>query len=202
LLWSYRPKVNCGAGSLVGRTEMSYDDMDEDYEEAVESQPETPAVPLPLPEQVEVKFAVYTRQMQDAILSNVAVQVEKLFHAKVEDSIESAVAALVEQISREHIETAVRASIAEGWTITNEYGEARGKATLKDRISKILEHRDQYSSRGKWAENIVREETEKALKGELKAELDAARAQFRAEVDRVLQAKLAEALRLSLGLGA
>ena len=181
---------------------MSYYGDDYEEDDMPEPEPVTPPVVLPLPAEVTVPITVYATQMQDQIMRQVAAQVTKLFEAKVAESVESAVNDLVNQIAREHIEQAVRDVLAEGWTLTNEYGEGRGKASLKDRISTMLNNHDRYSGRGTFAATIVKEETEKALRGELKDEIEKAKAQLRAEVDGVTRAKLNEALRSALGVGA
>lgn len=181
---------------------MSYDDYDEGEADLAEPVAVAPPVVLPLPEKVDVSFSVYTAQMQDQILRQVAAQVSKLFEAKVAESVETAVSELVETISREQIAEAIRGVLVAGWPTTDEYGGAKGHASLKDRIGKMLNHHDRYSGRGTWADNIVKEETEKALRGDLQKEIDAAKAKLRAEIDNVTRAKLNDALRKALGVDA
>lgn len=180
---------------------MSWDD---DYEEgdtgddpvAVE-----PPVAIQLPEKAEVTVTVYAAQMQTEILRQVAAQVTALFKAEVSKAVTATVAKLVEDISREQIADAIRAILAEGWNITDEYGGPKGKASLKDRLSKMLNQQDRYSSHGAWAERIMREETEKALRGDIQKEIDAAKAKLTNEVDAVIKAKLSEVMRKALGVG-
>lgn len=177
---------------------MSYDDDEQELPDAVEL---TPPVALPLPEKAELSITVYAAQMQAEIVRQIAAQVKALFAATVKETVTSTVATLVEEISREQIAEAIRGVLADGWAITDEYGGAKGRASLKDRLSKMLNQHDRYSGHGAWAERIMREETDKALRGDIQKEIEASKAKLIAEVDAVIKAKLGDVLRKTLGVG-
>lgn len=176
---------------------MSYDDDYEEEDEAVVTEP--PKIE-PRPTDIQVAFTVSADSVEKAILSWVPSLVQKHYTKSVEDTVTSAVHDLVAEIARDEIAAAVKSVLAEGWKRTNEYGEARGVASLKDRISELLNGRDRYGDSAKWVEKVVKEETQAALKGELAKEIEAARVKLRAEVDQVTRAKLNEALRSALGV--
>lgn len=130
-------------------------------------------------------------------------QVEKAVEHAVSDAVSEAVTALVDKIGQARIAKEIERVMAEGWPMTNEYGEARGSSvTIKDRISKLLNSQDRYSGRGTYIEETVKRQVDETLNKTLKADIDAARNKFKAEVDAVLTATIREALAKNLGLKA
>ena len=137
---------------------------------------------------------------EDYIRMAIQGAVEKAIESAVSDAVGQAVDAQVERIGRERVGKEIERVMAEGWAITNEYGEARGTATIKDRISKILNAPDRYSGHGTYIDETVKRQVQETLNKTLKADIDAARNKFKAEVDAVLTATIREALAKNLGL--
>jgi len=149
---------------------------------------------------IPITFNLSHAVTEDYVRAAIQGSVEKAVEHAVADSVEKAVTALVDRIGRERVNKEVERVMAEGWTTTNEYGEARGTATVKDRISKILNAKDSYSNRGSYIDETVKRQVEETLNKTLKADIDAARNKFKAEVDAVLTATIREALAKNLGL--
>lgn len=149
-----------------------------------------------IPVTFNLSHVVVTDYIEQAIQNCVDKAIE---HA-VTDAVGEAVEKLVEKIGRERVGKEIDRVLAEGWVITNEYGEARGSATLKDRISQMLNATDRYSSNGTWLNQRVKEQVNEALHKDLKADIEGARNKFKAEVDAVLTATIREALAKNLGL--
>lgn len=117
--------------------------------------------------------------------------IERLVSQKIDDAVESAVAdavsAAVERIGQKRIAAEIEKTLAEGWQITNEYGESKGtRKTLKDRIGEILNHNDRYGNNRRWLDELVQKRVDETLKTDLKGDIDAAKAKFKSEVDGVL----------------
>lgn len=151
---------------------------------------------------VKVEVVVQTEYIRDQVVSRISERVSERVDAEIETAVQAAVIGQVEKIGRSAIAKAVADVLAEGWPRTDSYGSVSGKATLKDRISELLNGRDRYNSSEKWLQELVKKTTEEYLKGEFKKDIDAAREKLRSEVDGVTRAKLNEALRTALGVGA
>lgn len=183
-----------------------WDDDDLDIEEGDEMTYEPDATPvsdepLPVPD-VAVSFTVPAKTIEREVLGHIGRQIGQAFESFVKTQVAQTVGQMVREIGREHIDAEIRAILAEGWQRTDDYGQARGgRVSLRDRVQEMFHKTDRYESRSMF-EKVIKEELDKALKGELGKELDAARAKIRAEVDQITRAKLNEALKSALGLGA
>jgi hypothetical protein len=180
---------------------MSYDDdYDDDGGDVAESAP-VATDPVNVPD-VAVAFTVSAKQMEQAIKGQVANQVASAFKAFIDKRVSDTVSELVREIGRDQVDAQVRAILAEGWQKTDDYGQARGgRVSLRERVQEMFHKADRYESRSMF-ERVIKEELDKALKGELGKELEAARAKIRSEVDQITRAKLNESLKAALGLGA
>lgn len=152
---------------------------------------------------IPVTFNVSHVVVTDYIKSAIERRVEDAIQHAVDDAVSVAVAGLVDEIGRERISKAIEQVLAEGWQKTNDYGENTGaKIGLKERIGKILGERDRYGSNGTYIDELVKRQVQEALNKDLKADIQAARDKFKAEVDAVLTATIREALAKNLGLKA
>lgn len=153
-----------------------------------------------IPVTFNVSHVVVTDYIQAAIDREVSAAIE---HA-VADAVSEAVSALVEKIGRERVSKAIDQAMSDGWAKTNSYGEplTGTRITVKDRISEILHAKDSYSSRGTYIDETIKRRVDEALSKDLKADIEAARNKFKAEVDAVLTATIREALAKNLGLKA
>jgi hypothetical protein len=150
-----------------------------------------------IPVTFNVSHVVVTDYIKSAIRNEVAKAIERA----VADSVSDAVEAIVEKIGRERVGKEIDRVLAEGWPVTNEYGEAKGtNLTLKDRIGKILNMQDRYGSSQRWLDERVKAQVQETLNKDLKADIQAARDKFKTEVDAVLTATIREALAKNLGL--
>lgn len=156
-----------------------------------------------LEKDIPVTFNLSHVVAEDYIRQAIQGEVAKAVEQAVSDAVGEAVSALVDRIGQERVGKEIQRVMAEGWPMTTEYGEARGpNVTIKDRISKILNAQDRYSQRGAYIDETVKRMVEETLKTTLKADIEAARNKFRAEVDAVLTATIREALAKNLGLKA
>lgn len=105
---------------------------------------------------------------------------------------------------RQRITAAVDEVLATGWVVTDNYGNRKGdNVDLKGRISELLmkQESDGYNSPKRTvAEQIAKKIIEEAFHGSFKAEIERARVALRDQVDTLVQAKLTETLKASLGL--
>jgi hypothetical protein len=116
------------------------------------------------------------------------------------DAIAARVDDRVDEILEETIRPTVERCVADGWTMTDQWGRPQKTLSLQDRVTAWLDEKyDSYRS-GTRLQKIVEDKVNEALSKELAAELTRARDAFRAQVDGVLQAKLGESLRAALGL--
>lgn len=156
-----------------------------------------------LEKDIPVTFNLSHVVAEDYIRQAIQAEVSKAVEQAVSDAVGEAVSALVERIGQERVGKEIQRVMAEGWPVTNEYGEARGSSvTVKDRISKLLNSQDRYSGRGTYIDETVKRMVNETLDKTLKADIDAARNKFKAEVDAVLTATIREALAKNLGLKA
>ncbi len=141
-------------------------------------------------------------RMERMLASFLQQQVSEETQKRIRDTVAKQVDHCVGEITTNLLRAEVEAIVAEGWRETDTYGDATGRTiTLRQRVAKTLDGRDQYS-RERHLDKLFTETLNAALRKELAEELQAARTAFRAKVDAVLNAKLHEALRDSLGLKA
>ena len=134
---------------------------------------------------------------------------EKLLHEKglsetvdrkVDEAIDKAVGTRLEKITDEILRKVVAEIVDEGFQPTDNYGSPIGqKVSLKVRVGQILHEKDRYNNESR-VEKIQKETIEAALRKALGEEIERVRKAFREQVDALLQTKLVESLRTSLGL--
>jgi len=141
------------------------------------------------------------QQIQERVAELLAAQaaekLDEMIASIARETIESKMAAYADKEAR----AAVEEVLAEGWSETNTYGERVGqKLTLKDRVSKhLFSARSNYDRKTR-IDEFFDDTIAKAMREELGAVIKDATTKFRAQVDGVMTAKLAETLRKSLGL--
>lgn len=151
---------------------------------------------------IPITFNLSHAVAEDHIRMAIDREVEKAIETAVADAVGDAVTKLVDRIGQERVGKEIERVMVEGWARTNGYGERTGTATIKDRISEILNQQDCYSGNGRYIDETVKRQVNETLTKTLKADIDAARNKFKAEVDAVLTATIREALAKNLGLKA
>ena len=141
-------------------------------------------------------------QVQGWIDERIGALVTKGLEDKVTDAVESRATALVEELTRERIRKDIDAVLDEGWSKTDQWGNANGpKATLRDRIRGMLDTRaSSYSNEGTFLEKWCKDAVTYQLGKVLEAELVDARKRLKTAFDEVLQAKFSNTIRDALGL--
>jgi hypothetical protein len=128
------------------------------------------------------------------------VRLMKALDAKAEAMVRDA----FDETIRARVTTAVDDVLRQGWVVTDNYGNRKGdNVDLKGRISELLtkQESDGYNQPKRTvAESIAKKLIEEAFHGSFKKELGDARVALRAQVDSLIQAKLAETMRAALGL--
>jgi hypothetical protein len=142
----------------------------------------------------------------DKIAGKVIDQLAGNLESEVREAITEQTTAIVARVAGQQADAIVAAAIdealREGWQRTNLWGEpVGGKITLKERIVAALHSADNYNSGRDFITKFAKDATEKTLREEFKSEIEDARKAFRAAVDEMLNAKLRESLRATLGLG-
>lgn len=122
--------------------------------------------------------------------------------ALLDEQIAAKVSERIKDVTLVELEGEVRNVIAKGWQKTDEFGNPSGSITLSGLVIKILNTKEGDYGRSTRIEKWIQEAIEKALREVFAKEIEAARAAFKAQLDGVLQAKLAETLRAALGLKA
>lgn len=150
---------------------------------------------------VAVSFNLSSVVVTEYIRAAVERCVQGAVDSAVNDAVSEAVQAQVDKIGRDRISKAIEQVLSDGWQKTNDYGENTGaKIGLKERIGKILTDRDRYSGNGVYIDELIKRQVQEALNKDLKADIQAARDRFKAEVDAVLTATIRDALAKNLGL--
>ena len=184
---------------------MSYDyDPPEPTEEELEAH-ETEKAAANSP---KVSITGLTRDDIEAVIrgvvenafGNVRSYARELLPSELTQYMQTAVSEAVTSIGQEMIAEEVRRSLDEGFKETDQWGNLKAHHTLKARINKVLTETGGYNDSRTYVQRVVEEYVKRAVEKEMKDELAAVREQFRKQVDEVLNAKLAEALRQSLGL--
>lgn len=133
--------------------------------------------------------------------SPLAEAMRKLIDQKISALAQEYVRNTLDDTIRARISATVDAVIADGWQQTNSYGEPSGKRiTLKERVSDLLLKAQDRYDRSNWLDKQIKAAAEGVLTKEFKAEIDAAKAKVRAELDAVLTGKVTEALKSAIGL--
>lgn len=151
-----------------------------------------------------VTIQVEPWMVEERIAAAVQQQVEAAVEAHVGEAVREAVTALVDDISRKRVSDEIDKVLAEGWPITNSYGERSGcgSKSLKDRVGEILNARDQYSSNGRFIDKKVTDAVDQAIRKDFAADIKAARESFKTQVDGVLAAVVKKAVGDRLGIKA
>ena len=150
---------------------------------------------------IPVSFQLDQVVVEDYVRGAIQNQVSAAVQSQVEAAVADAINETVQQLGRERIGKAIDAALAEGWPITNQYGERTGSnRSLKDRVGEILSMKDSYHSNKKWLEGIVKTRVDEALNKHFKTDIDAARESFKAQVDGVLTSVIKKAMAENLGL--
>lgn len=130
----------------------------------------------------------------------------------METRIQTRIDQIAEEAIRAHFDEAIKARIvetvdkvlAEGWQVTNQYGEARGpKVDLKARITELLTKPANDGFGGKAVTEIerqVKKAVDEGLAKELGKEVEAAKKSLRAQLDSAVNGKLAEAVKAAMGI--
>lgn len=176
-----------------------YDEPPEPTEEEInlhygvqEAMENNGTVQLALPDWVIEKVVDHAAHLALAGMKDKAKQA-------VQDSVDEAVRAAAGEIVREKVEPIIDAQLKEGWPVTDSYGRPNGRVTVESLVASELTKADNYD-RESWINKQVKAQISKLVDAALKAELDAARAKLRAELDGVLKAKIAETIRDAVGL--
>ena len=153
-----------------------------------------------------VKAEPITVELDEYRLAELAESaIERLVSEKIDAAIEASVAeavgAAVEKIGQKRIAAEIDKTLAEGWPTVNSYGESTGRhKSLKDRIGEILQHKDQYSSRGAYIDEVIKRRVDDTINKDLKADIDAAKQKFKSEVDSVLTGVIKKAVAEHFGI--
>jgi hypothetical protein len=151
---------------------------------------------------MEIKLSDYVEQrVIETIAEAVQTHIQDRIDEAVRGAIKGAIDAEVKRVVAATVRPEVETVLAEGWQPTDQWGESRGeKVTLRQRVNQILSQPEGSYDRTPWIQKVSKEILDGALRAELGKEIEAARKQFRAEVDAVLQAKIRESLASTLGL--
>lgn len=146
---------------------------------------------------VEINEYELKSRIESAIDGHVSAGVDEA----VLQAVTTAVEPLVAKVGLQKISKAVDEVLEEGWQITDEYGQPRtGKVSLKDRVSKILSEKNSYSGSRSWLDELIKKRVDEVVNKDLKADIDAARAKFKAEVDSVLTGVIKKAVAEHFGV--
>lgn len=148
---------------------------------------------------------VDSREVEREHLDNIVrAEVEHLVTNLLKDEIQEQLAPLVAGVVEKVATPQIEKMLNEGWGAFNRYGAVSEKLTLTAVVAKAFEEgsNDYYTNKKapSLPQRVVEAKVTELLDHKFKEELTKATAGFRARVDELLNAKIAEALRLSLGL--
>lgn len=162
---------------------------------------EAPQTAAPEQTAVVVRVTGFSADRVERMVAEQLVeQMREAVREHAQRAVEEALAEQLGTLAKERLAAEIDRVFAEGWTKTGQYGEKVGTATLKDRISDLLNHHDRYNSNRRWLDELVAESVKAHLGGDFKNEIERAQASFRKQVDELLAGKIAEGLRNAFGL--
>ena len=143
-------------------------------------------------------------RLRGAGSTKIALALRSYLDAKIAELAKTLVLEKFDQVIGERVAAAVDAVLAEGWAITDGYGNARGpRLDLKGHISELLQ-RQRDAELGKPRKAIIDTLVEKAvgdfIDRELAVELKAARETLRKQLDVMITGKFTETIKSALGL--
>lgn len=141
---------------------------------------------------------------ENRIVSMVVESLVRRAWKRAEERVADAIAARVDdrvnEILEETIRPTVEKCVADGWTMTDQWGRKEKTLSLQDRVISWLDGQYDSYRKGTRLQKIVEDHVTKAINEDLAGELKRAKDAFREQLDGVLQAKLKESLRDALGL--
>jgi polyribonucleotide nucleotidyltransferase len=133
------------------------------------------------------------------ITRGVVEEIKKEMSRRIAREASSAVEEALLEGVKDHAKRAAEEVLSKGWQVADDYGRNSRTVTVKDRVMEMLAEKPRYDSK-----TPLQRAFDDALSGEVnkmvREEIEKARVAFRAQVDSILQTKLAETLRNSLGL--
>jgi hypothetical protein len=139
-------------------------------------------------------------RVEDWLDQKVGEVVAARLENKAADAIEARVQAIVDELSRERIGKVIDEVLAEGWAVTNNYGESTGKKiTVRERVSGFFNGEDRYRGNsfvGDWLRQSIDRDLKKAVEEEVKTAKEKLRAMF----DEAITGKFAATIREALTL--
>lgn len=133
------------------------------------------------------------------IADRVQQQISEKLEARIEAVIDEVLGGAVSKAVEARIQAAVDEVLSGGFPQRDPYGRELPAKTLRDLVIEQLDTRDTYERKPR-----IPAALDKALNYEIKRIVDeqaaAARETFKAQVDEMVKAKFAEALRKSVGL--
>lgn len=127
-----------------------------------------------------------------------------LLERKIDLLAQTLVRERFDRVVTERIAAAVDVVLDNGWTATDNYGNAKGpRVDLRGHISELL-HDKKSEGYNKpsytLAERLVTDKVSEVFSKELNKEIEAARAALRVQLDGMITTKFAETLKAALGL--
>lgn len=176
-----------------------------DEEGPSEPPPPEPVKELPvMPEKLEVDIRGLGGALLSMVGDQVAEQVNRVLNGEA-NLLRKVVAAEVQRIVSGELEARVRGEVEDvlrnGWKKTDDWGRELKSVTIRDMAIDYVNGKDGSYDRDMRLSKIMKETLEQAIRGELGKEIAAAKEAFKQMLDESLRAKLAEALRVALGLG-
>lgn len=136
--------------------------------------------------------------VEDWLNQKVSEVVATRLENKAADAIEARVQEIVDELSRERIGKVIDEVLAEGWAVTNTFGESTGKkVTVRERVSSFFNAEDRYrgsSFVGDWLRQSIDRDLKKAVDEEVKAAKEKLRKMF----DEAITGKFAATIREAL----
>jgi hypothetical protein len=148
-------------------------------------------------------------QLAERVLSQVHDDNGRSVDAALREKVAGHIDEMVVSIAQERIRAEVDAVLSEGWQPMSQWGEPQGtRITLRARVAETLTRKGRFGRNDgyntpetTWVEHVGKELLDAWVRAELSKELESAKVRFREQVDAVLQSKLVDVLRTSLGLG-
>lgn len=147
-----------------------------------------------------------TESIEQAVVEAITERLLSDRDSSLRKSVQEAVGKVVAETTTTMVSAAVERTLAEGWQEFDRWGDPKGERfTLRSRIEKVLSAKERIGGSYNAPElTLIERLTQKAIdetvRNAFDKELEYARTKFRAAVDTVVQAKLAETLKSALGL--
>lgn len=141
-------------------------------------------------------------RIEELVADHIAKQADRERGEAIAQVVAQKTQEAIDSTTADLVRVAVEEAIREGWFgPSDSWNRNPEKKTLRDRVDALLNSKkDNYNDKS-LLRVITEEQTAKAIAAQIEPQAKRAAEEFKAQIDNVLKAKIAETMRQALGLG-